>query len=64
MPLLLSAIASILVMHGKLGSSAVEFLAVIGIMDPKLGVPLLLTIFSTLTYFMGQAKIQISVTCW
>ncbi|KAI7984436.1 Receptor-like protein kinase ANXUR1 [Camellia lanceoleosa] len=56
MPLLLSAIASILVMHGKLGSSAVEFLAVIGIMDPKLGVPLLLTILFYTNIFSGTGK--------
>ncbi|XP_028069666.1 protein RST1 isoform X6 [Camellia sinensis] len=56
MPLLLSAIASILVMHGKLGSSAVEFLAVIGVMDPKLGVPLLLTILFYTNIFSGTGK--------
>ncbi|KAI7987000.1 Protein RST1 [Camellia lanceoleosa] len=56
MPLLLSAIASILVMHGKLGSSTIEFLAVIGIMDPKLGVPLLLTILFYTNIFSGTGK--------
>ncbi|XP_021298973.1 protein RST1 isoform X2 [Herrania umbratica] len=44
MPLLLGAITAVLVMHPSLGSSAIDALASIGIMDPKLGVPLLLAI--------------------
>ncbi|XP_047314660.1 protein RST1 [Impatiens glandulifera] len=44
MPLLLGTIASILVMHPSLVYSAVDFLSVSSIMDPKLGVSLLLTI--------------------
>ncbi|XP_022750556.1 protein RST1 isoform X8 [Durio zibethinus] len=44
MPLLLGAIASVLVMHPSHGSAAIDALASIGIMDPKLGVPLLLAI--------------------
>ncbi|XP_052196381.1 protein RST1 isoform X2 [Diospyros lotus] len=56
MPVLLSAIASILVMHGTMGSSAVDFLAVVGIMDPKLGVPLLLAILFYNNIFSGKYK--------
>lgn len=56
MPLLLSAIASVLVMHDKLGSSAVDLLAVVSIMDPKLGVPLLLTVLYYNNIFSGKDK--------
>lgn len=44
MPLLLGVIASVLLMHPSLGSSAVDAFAAVGMMDPKLGVPLLLAI--------------------
>ncbi|XAR51899.1 hypothetical protein NMG60_11006692 [Bertholletia excelsa] len=44
MPSLLGAIASILVMHDEMGSSAADFLSAIGLVDSKLGVPLLLAI--------------------
>jgi hypothetical protein len=44
MPLLLSAVAGVLVMHQSLGSAALDSLAAIGVMDAKLGVPLLLAI--------------------
>ncbi|RVW46583.1 Protein RST1 [Vitis vinifera] len=44
MPLLLSAIACGLFMHHSLGCAAIDSLAAIGIMDPKLGVTMLLTI--------------------
>lgn len=44
MPLLLSAVAGVLVMHRSLGSAALDTLASIGVMDAKLGVPLLLAI--------------------
>ncbi|XVE84015.1 hypothetical protein DITRI_Ditri16bG0134800 [Diplodiscus trichospermus] len=44
MPLLLGAIAAVLVMNPSLGSAAIDALASIGIIDPKLGVPLLLAI--------------------
>lgn len=44
MPLFLSAVAGVLVMHQSLGSAAVDSLAAIGVMDPKVGVPLLLAI--------------------
>ena len=44
MPLVLSAIACGLFMHHSLGCAAIDSLAAIGIMDPKLGVTLLLTI--------------------
>lgn len=56
MPLLLSAIASVLVMHDKLGSSAVDLLAVVSIMDPKLGVPLLLAVLYYNNIFSGKDK--------
>lgn len=56
MPLLLSAIASVLVMHDKLGSSAVDLLAVVSIMDPKLGVPLLLTVLYYNNILSGKDK--------
>ncbi|XP_058102922.1 protein RST1 isoform X2 [Magnolia sinica] len=44
MPLLLCAIISVLVVHPTLANSAVDSLAAIGIMDPKMGVPLLLSV--------------------
>lgn len=44
MPLLLSAVAGVLVMHQSLGSAALDSLAAIGVMDAKLGVSLLLAI--------------------
>lgn len=44
MPLLLSAITCGLFMHHSLGCAAIDSLAAIGIMDPKLGVTMLLTI--------------------
>ena len=44
MPLVLSAIACGLFMHHSLGCAAIDSLAAIGIMDPKLGVTLLLTV--------------------
>ncbi|XP_012483835.1 protein RST1 [Gossypium raimondii] len=44
MPLLFGAIAAVLVMHPSLGSTAIDALASIGNMDPKLGVSLLLSI--------------------
>ncbi|GAY46821.1 protein RST1 [Citrus sinensis] len=44
MSMLLGAIASVLVIHPSLGSSAVDAFATVGKMDPKLGVPLLLAI--------------------
>ncbi|XP_077244249.1 ARM repeat superfamily protein isoform X2 [Tasmannia lanceolata] len=43
-PLLLSSVVAILVMHYQLGTAAVDSLAAIGAMDPKVGIPLLLTI--------------------
>ncbi|KAK8993627.1 hypothetical protein V6N11_007854 [Hibiscus sabdariffa] len=44
MPLLLGAIAAVLVMHPSLGNAAIDALASIGNMDPKLGVSLLLSV--------------------
>lgn len=44
MPLLLSAVLSVLLIHPSLGAAAVDSLSSIAIMDPRLGVPLLLTI--------------------
>ncbi|KAL5864319.1 hypothetical protein ACOSQ3_001833 [Xanthoceras sorbifolium] len=44
MPMLLCAITSVLVMHPSLGSSTIDTSAAIGLLDPKLGVPLLLVI--------------------
>lgn len=52
----LSAIASVLVMHHMLGSSAVDLLAVTGNLDPKLGVPLLLVILFYSNMFSGKDK--------
>ncbi|XP_059670118.1 protein RST1 [Cornus florida] len=56
LPLLLGTIASVLIMHHKLGDSAVDILAVSGIMDPKLGVPLLLSILFYNNIFSGKDK--------
>lgn len=44
MPLLLSAVVGVLLIHPSIGAAAVDSLSTHGIMDPKLGVPLLLTI--------------------
>ncbi|GMJ04271.1 ECERIFERUM 13, RESURRECTION1 [Hibiscus trionum] len=44
MPLLLGAIAAVLVMHPSLGNAAIDALASIGNADPKLGVSLLLSV--------------------
>ncbi|KAJ7970794.1 Protein RST1 [Quillaja saponaria] len=44
MPFLLSAVVGVLLMHPSLGATALDSLAALGVMDPKLGVPLLLTI--------------------
>ncbi|CAB4305648.1 unnamed protein product [Prunus armeniaca] len=44
MPLLLCAISGVLVMHQSLGSTALESLAAIATMDPKVGAQLLLAI--------------------
>lgn len=52
----LSAIASVLVMHHMLGSSAADLLAVTGHLDPKLGVPLLLVILFYSNMFSGKDK--------
>lgn len=42
--MLLSSVASVLLMHAKFGASALESLAALGATDPKLGLPLLLLI--------------------
>lgn len=44
MPSLLSAIAGLLVMHELLGGAALDSLAAISTMDPKLGAQILLAI--------------------
>ena len=44
MPLLLSAIAGLLVMHEVQGGTAVDSLVAIALMDPKLGAQMLLAI--------------------
>ena len=44
MPLLLSAIAGVLLMHQSLGSIAVDSLSSIAIMDPKMGTQFLVAI--------------------
>ncbi|KAF8704854.1 hypothetical protein HU200_031092 [Digitaria exilis] len=41
---LISSVASVLVMHPKLGTSTVESLAVLGASDPRLGMPLFVVI--------------------
>ncbi|KAK2988748.1 hypothetical protein RJ640_027987 [Escallonia rubra] len=53
---LVGAIASVLVMHQKFGSSAVDLLAVTGSMDARLGVSLLLVIlfYSNILYGKGE----------
>lgn len=43
-PLLLSAVLGVLLIHPSMGAAAVDSLSSIAIMDPRLGVPLLLTI--------------------
>nr|CAD1842905.1 unnamed protein product [Ananas comosus var. bracteatus] len=44
--MLLSSVASVLLMHAKFGASALESLAALGATDPKLGLPLLLLILT------------------
>ncbi|KAK8469921.1 hypothetical protein PHAVU_004G009818 [Phaseolus vulgaris] len=44
MPLLLSSVLNVLLIHPSMGAASVDSLSSIAIMDPKLGVPLLLTI--------------------
>ncbi|KAK4282352.1 hypothetical protein QN277_013739 [Acacia crassicarpa] len=44
MPLFLSSVVGILLIHPSMGAAAADSLATLGIMDPKLGVPFLLTI--------------------
>ncbi|KAF7819538.1 protein RST1 isoform X1 [Senna tora] len=44
MPFLLSAVVGVLLIHPLMGAAAVDSLATLGILDPRLGVPLLLTI--------------------
>ncbi|KAK7266047.1 hypothetical protein RIF29_18686 [Crotalaria pallida] len=44
MPLLITAAAGVLLIHPSMGAAAVDSLSSIAVMDPKLGVPLLLTI--------------------
>lgn len=44
LPLLLGAVVGILLIHPLMGAAAVDSLAALGILDPKLGVPLLLTV--------------------
>lgn len=58
MPPILSAIASVLVIHHTLGSSAVDLLAVTGNMDPKLGVPLLLVILFYNNIFSAKDEVN------
>ncbi|XP_010555953.1 PREDICTED: protein RST1 [Tarenaya hassleriana] len=43
-PVLLGAIACVLVIHPSLGSDAIDILAATGVMDPKMAVPLLLAV--------------------
>ncbi|KAG2383824.1 Protein RST1 Protein RESURRECTION 1 [Vigna angularis] len=44
MPLLLAAVLNVLLIHPSMGASSVDSLSSIAIVDPKLGLPLLLTI--------------------
>lgn len=44
MPLLLAAVVGVLLIHPSMGATAVDSLSSIALMDPKLGVSLLLTI--------------------
>ncbi|CAN1347183.1 Protein RST1 [Linum perenne] len=51
MPQLLSAVGGVLVIHQLLGNDAVDLLAAVGIMDPKLGVGLLLSVLFYISIF-------------
>ncbi|CAN0875161.1 Protein RST1 [Linum grandiflorum] len=51
MPPLLSAVGGVLVIHQLLGNDAVDLLAAVGIMDPKLGVGLLLSVLFYINVF-------------
>ncbi|KAK9272918.1 hypothetical protein L1049_003297 [Liquidambar formosana] len=51
MPLLVSSIAAVLVFNHLLGSAAVDSLVAVGIMDSKLGVPMLLSILFYINIF-------------
>lgn len=53
---LLGAIASVCLMHQKLGNSSVDLLAVIGNMNPELGVSLMLFILFCNHTLIGKDK--------
>lgn len=63
--MLLCSIASILVMHPMLGSSAVESLAAIGLVDPKLAMPLLqaLLFYNKMLCSYGSNSAELLVSC-
>lgn len=54
MPLLLGAFSAVLVMHSSVGSDAVDSLAATGIVDPQLGVSLLLLVLFYSNVFMKK----------
>ncbi|OMO69375.1 Armadillo-type [Corchorus olitorius] len=61
MSLLLGVIAAVLVMHPSLGSAAIDALASIGVMNPKLGVPLLLAILFYNNIFTKKEAIYLNM---
>lgn len=66
MPSLLCALVATLVIHPTMGRSAVDSLASLGMMDPKVGVPLLLSIlFYNKVFCNGDSKSHdLLVSCY
>ncbi|KAE9585989.1 hypothetical protein Lalb_Chr24g0397171 [Lupinus albus] len=58
MPSLLTAVIGVLLIHPSMGAAAVNSLSSIAIMDPKLGVPLLLTIMFYSNIFIRKDVIK------
>lgn len=61
---LISSVASVLVMHPKLGTSAAESLAMLGTSDPRLGMPLFVVIlfYSKILCSSGKFSAEISAS--
>ncbi|ONM29760.1 Protein RST1, partial [Zea mays] len=61
---LISSVASVLVMHPKLGTSAAESLAMLGTSDPRLGMPLFVVIlfYSKILCSSGKFSAEISLS--
>lgn len=63
--LILASVVSLSVMHRSLGRYAIDSLAAVGLMDPKMGLPLLLAVlFYTKIFYSNQSTShEIVVSC-